>query len=152
MSFQGSRLLLAISWILRLKKNLLVSLTVFLKLFQSSSFLDVLYLFRDWLHSLFHYFLECFVILTHLVFLPHAHSMFVAICQIRSIEVFYDSHNLIDKCDFFFAILWYGELGWIDVLLNNGNRYCKGGCDLRWDIDWGKLSDCWVQLICFKET
>ena len=76
MSFQGPRLLLAISWILRSKKNLLVSLTIFLKLFQSSSFLDALYLSRDWLHSLFHHFLECFVILTHLVFLPHARSMF----------------------------------------------------------------------------
>jgi len=78
MSSQGPRLLLAISWILRLKKDLLVSLTVFLKLFQFLSFLNVLYLSRDWLHSLFHHFLECFVILTHLAFLPHAHSMFDA--------------------------------------------------------------------------
>ena len=78
MSFQGPQLLLAISWILRSKKNLLASLTVFLKLFQYLSFLDALYLSRDWLHSLFYYFLECFIILTCLAFLPHTHLMFDA--------------------------------------------------------------------------
>jgi len=63
MSFQGPWLLLATSWILVLKNNLLVDLTVLLNNFQSSRFLDTLYLLRAWLQSLFHHFLEYFVIL-----------------------------------------------------------------------------------------
>ena len=70
-SSQGPWLLLVISWILRLKNALLVVLTAFLKVFQSSSFLDALYFSRDWLHSLFHHFLECFIMLTHLAFFFH---------------------------------------------------------------------------------
>ena len=42
MSSQGPYFLLVISWILRSKKNCLVALTIFLKIFQSSRFLDVL--------------------------------------------------------------------------------------------------------------
>jgi len=42
MSFQGPCCLLVISWILRLKKDHLVFLTIFLNIFQSSRLLDVL--------------------------------------------------------------------------------------------------------------
>ena len=68
MSSQGPWLLLATSWILILKNDLLVDLTVFLNIFQSSRFLDSLYLLRDWLQSSFYHFLECFIMLTFLVF------------------------------------------------------------------------------------
>ena len=77
-SFQGPWLLLAISWILIWKKTFLVIFTVFLKDFQFLRFLDILYLSKDWLHSLFHHFLECLVILVHLAFFPHACSIFDA--------------------------------------------------------------------------
>ena len=55
MSSQGPWLLLAISWILISKKALLVFLTTFLKDFQSSRFLDILYLSKNWLHSSLYY-------------------------------------------------------------------------------------------------
>jgi len=71
-SSQGLQLLLAISWILVSKKICLVDLTNFLKDFQSSILLVVLYLFNTQLHSLFHYCLECFIILIHLAFFSHA--------------------------------------------------------------------------------
>ena len=42
MSFQGPHLLLVISWILRLKKDCLVFLTIFLNTFQFSRLLNIL--------------------------------------------------------------------------------------------------------------
>ena len=77
-SSQGPRFLLAISWILLLKKIHFVDLTVLLNTFQFSKFLVVLYLFRAWLQLLFHQLLECFVIRTCLVFVFHANSIFNA--------------------------------------------------------------------------
>ena len=75
-SSQGPWLLLATSWILMSKNNLLVDLTILLNSFQSSRFLDSLYLLREWLQSSFHNFLECFVILTFLAFVFQAWSIF----------------------------------------------------------------------------
>ena len=72
MSSQGPRLLLVTSWILILKNNLLVDLTTFLNDFQSSRFLDSLYLLRDQLQSSFHYFLKYFIMLTFLAFVFQA--------------------------------------------------------------------------------
>ena len=67
--------MLAISWILVSKKVCLVDLTSLLKDFQSSILLVVLYLFKAWLHSLFHHCLEYFVILIYLAFFSHAQSI-----------------------------------------------------------------------------
>ena len=67
MSSQDPQLLLATSWILVLKKTLLVVLMIFLNNFQSSRYLDFLYMLRDCLQSLFHHILEYFIILTLLV-------------------------------------------------------------------------------------
>jgi len=72
MSSQGPWLLLAISWILMLKKILLVILTILLKDFQSSRLLDVLYLSNDCIHSLFYHCLKYFIVLVHLAFFLQA--------------------------------------------------------------------------------
>ena len=74
-SSQGPQLLLATSWILISKNNLLVDLTIFLNDFQSLIFLNSLYLLRDQLQSSFHHFLECFVMLTFLAFVFQAWSI-----------------------------------------------------------------------------
>ena len=58
------------------KKALLVEFTVLLKDFQSLRFLDVLYLSNNWLHSLFHHFLEYFVILVCLALFLHTCLIF----------------------------------------------------------------------------
>ena len=57
------------------KKVCLVDLTSFLKDFQSSKLLVILYLFKAWLHSLFHHCLKYFVILIHLAFFSHVQSI-----------------------------------------------------------------------------
>jgi len=75
-SSQGPRLLFAISWILLLKKDLMVILTKFLNTFQFSRLLVILYLSNAWLYSSFHHCLKCFVILVHLVFFTHSWSIF----------------------------------------------------------------------------
>ena len=75
-SFQEPQLLFAISWILTLKKNLLVILTTFLNNFQFSRLLVVLYLSKVWLCSLFYHCLECFIILICLAFFAHACLIF----------------------------------------------------------------------------
>ena len=68
-SSHGPQLLFTTSWILSLKKDLLVVLTTFLYIFQFSGLLVVLYLSKAQPHSSFHHCLECFVILIHLAFL-----------------------------------------------------------------------------------
>jgi len=55
--------LLAISWILRLKKECLVDLTIFFNYFQSSIYLDNLYFSRSLLQFTSHQLFECLVIL-----------------------------------------------------------------------------------------
>jgi len=76
MSSQEPRLLLAIPWILMLKKFLLVILTIFLKDFQSLRLLDILYLSNDCLYSLFHHCLKYFINLVCLVFFFHTCLIF----------------------------------------------------------------------------
>ena len=61
-------LLLVISWILILKKDCFVDLTLFLKTFQFSQLLNNWYMIKVLLHSSFHQLLDCFVILIHLEF------------------------------------------------------------------------------------
>ena len=68
-SSQGLHFLLEISWILRLKKECLVFLTILLNCFQSSNFLEVLYMLRSLLQLVSHQLLECTVILTTFEFL-----------------------------------------------------------------------------------
>ena len=58
-SSQGLYFLLEISWILRLKKECLVFLTILLNCFQSSNFLEVLYILRSLLQLVSHQLLEC---------------------------------------------------------------------------------------------
>lgn len=58
-----------ISWILSSKKDCFVLLTISLNFFQSRLNLDTLYIIKLWLHSSFHYALECLVILTLLEYL-----------------------------------------------------------------------------------
>ena len=77
-SSQGPHFLLAISWILRLKNALFIFLTIFQKVFQSSTLFECLYLFRLLLQSLFHQLLECFVILIIFEFFVHADSIILA--------------------------------------------------------------------------
>ena len=76
MSSQEPRFLLAISWILMLKKILLMILTIFLKDFQSLRLLDILYLSNDYLYSSFHHYLKYFINLVYLVFFLHTCSIF----------------------------------------------------------------------------
>ena len=78
MSSQSPCFLLTISWILVLKKDCFVVLTMLLNLFQFSRFLVTLYLFSAHLHSLFHQLLECFVMLTCFEFILHPYSIFNA--------------------------------------------------------------------------
>ena len=66
------RLLFAISQIFESKKDLLVSFTTFLNVFQFSKILDTLYLLMAFLHSLVHYCLKYLVILVCFAFLFHA--------------------------------------------------------------------------------
>jgi len=69
MSSQGFWFFDIISWILSLKNNHFVFLTVLLNIFQSSNCLDILYFASlDWQSSL-HQALECLVILTHFEYL-----------------------------------------------------------------------------------
>ena len=58
------------------KNDLLVDLTILLNDFQFSRFLNSLYLLREQLQSSFHTFLECFVMLTFLVFAFQASLIF----------------------------------------------------------------------------
>ena len=69
MSSQRLWFLATISWILVLKNSCLVFLTMLLKFFQSSTHFETQYLTSLLLHSLFHYDLECFVILMIFEFL-----------------------------------------------------------------------------------
>lgn len=64
MSFHGPCFLLAISWILRSKKECLVVLTVFLNCFQSLILLNALYFLRSLLYFTFHQLFEYLIILT----------------------------------------------------------------------------------------
>jgi len=68
-SSYGPYFLLAISSILLLKKTHFVFLTVFLNFFQSSKLQDCWYLLISLQQFLFHYTLECLVILTFLKYL-----------------------------------------------------------------------------------
>ena len=63
-SFQELCFFLAISWILRSKKDYFLFLTVFWKVFQSLIFFKALYFARFLLYLLFHQLFACFVILT----------------------------------------------------------------------------------------
>ena len=74
MSSQGPCFLLAISWILRSKKNYLDDLTLLLNSFQLSRLLVDLWLLNARLHSLFHQLLKRFVILTCFEFILHVFS------------------------------------------------------------------------------
>ena len=74
MSSQGPCFLLAISWILRLKKNCLDDLTLLLNSFQLSRLLVDLWLLNARLHSLFHQLLKCLVILTCFEFILYVFS------------------------------------------------------------------------------
>ena len=78
MSSQWLHFLLAISWILRLKKDLFVFLTVFQKVFQSSIFFEDLYFAKSLLQLSFHQLFTCLVILTIFEFLVHALSTMLA--------------------------------------------------------------------------
>ena len=77
-SSQDPCFLLAISQILRSKKALLVFLTVFQKVFQSSIFFEDLYFARSLLQSLFHQLFECFVLLTIFEFFIYSDSTMLA--------------------------------------------------------------------------
>ena len=77
-SSQGLCFLLAISWILRSKKNLFIFLIVFQKVFQSSIFFEDLYFARSLLQLLFHQLFAYFVILMIFEFLIYALSMMLA--------------------------------------------------------------------------
>ena len=68
-SFQGPCFLLEISWILRLKKECLVFLTILLNCFQYFNLLEVLYMLRSLLQLASHQLLECTVILMTFEFL-----------------------------------------------------------------------------------
>ena len=74
-SSHGSHLLLVISWILILKKDRFVNLTLFLKAFQFSQLLNNWYVIKALLHSSFHQLLDHFVILIHLEFAFQAWSI-----------------------------------------------------------------------------
>lgn len=69
--FHGFLFFEVISWILLLKNNHLVFFTVFLKFFQFKINLEDQYISSLEKHLLFHYLLDCFVILTHFVYLLH---------------------------------------------------------------------------------
>ena len=69
---------MAISWILRLKKDHFVFLTVFQKVFQFSIFFKDLYFARSLLQLLFHQLFAYFVILMVLEFIIQALSMMLA--------------------------------------------------------------------------
>jgi len=86
----GLWLLLATSQILVSKNVLLVSFTTLLNFFQLSRLLDALYSLMARLHSLFHYFLECLVILNRFAFLFHAWL----ISELRLLTIF-SRHSLL---------------------------------------------------------
>ena len=73
MSFQEPHFLLTISWILRLKNECFIVLTIFRKLFQSSRLLVSLYLSKSLLQLSFYQLLEYLVILTIFEFFSQAH-------------------------------------------------------------------------------
>ena len=68
MSSHSPYFLLTISWILLLKKDYFMALTLFLKSFQFSRLLEDWYMFKVLLHSLFHQLLDCFIILIRFEF------------------------------------------------------------------------------------
>ena len=71
MSSQGPCFLLVISWILMLKNDYLVVLTLLLNIFQFSRLHVVLYLLNTILHSSFHQLLDHLIILTCFEFALH---------------------------------------------------------------------------------
>jgi len=85
MSSQGPLFFPAISWILVSRNLCLVFLVVLLKFLQSSTHFEAWYLSSTLLHSLFHYYLESFVILMIFEFLNQISSILsVNLCMICS--------------------------------------------------------------------
>ena len=77
-SFHRLYFLLVILLILSLKKTYFVFLTIFLNLFQSSKLQHCWYLLISLQQSLFHYTLECLVMLTSLEYLNQVLSILIA--------------------------------------------------------------------------